>query len=243
MRKFPHVSTLLRARWSRKLSILGFAVAPLMGCGGQGSKEAEEGPAPSAIDEATAQAVPVSLHVRGRIRSDTLVLEPAFLLPGQAPAQPETDAGHRLVGFDRDGGTLFDLGLVTVPVADLAGAREAHFQLQVPLSNEEAARLYRLEVHADDGRTASRTATFTPQGLDEAVSAQGAVTASRTNTGSVLLTWDAGRFPMVMVRDPENGQVLAFGRGGQVEVTTELTTLEVAVSDGVRSSTTILSLG
>jgi hypothetical protein len=43
---------------------------------------------------------------------------------------------------------------------------------------------------------------------------------------------------MVMVRDPQTGQVLSIGRGGQVELPTggrAAERLEVIFSDGVRS--------
>ena len=183
----------------------------------------------------------VSLLMRGQIRPDTLVLEPSFILPA-GPSAGEGTSDHRLMGFDEAGTALFDVPLEIAPVADLSEGSGEHFQLRLALSEDQAARLHRVELHAADGRTARRTATFSPQGLEEALMAEDAVTASRMASGGVLLTWDAGRFPMVMVRDPENGQILAFGRGGQVEVATDRTTLEIVVSDGVRSSTTTVTL-
>jgi hypothetical protein len=41
---------------------------------------------------------------------------------------------------------------------------------------------------------------------------------------------------MVMVRDPETGEVLSFARGGQVEIATPRSAVEVIASDGVGST-------
>jgi hypothetical protein len=40
---------------------------------------------------------------------------------------------------------------------------------------------------------------------------------------------------MIMVRDPETGEVLSFARGGQAEVATGRTELDLSVSDRVGS--------
>jgi hypothetical protein len=40
---------------------------------------------------------------------------------------------------------------------------------------------------------------------------------------------------MVMVRDPESGEVLSFGRGGEVELVTRKAQVDLLLSSGVRS--------
>ena len=49
------------------------------------------------------------------------------------------------------------------------------------------------------------------------------------------LRWDAAMHPMVMVRDPETGQVLAFARGGEAEVYTSKPEVDLALLNGVAS--------
>ncbi len=231
---------LFRVPWPGDGPLLSLAIFLLPGCGAQ--RASEDSPAPGGVEDTVTGEPMASLLLRGLIRPDTLILEPSFLLPAAPSAQREGDSGHSLVGFDEAGVTLFDVRLETTPVADIPQYSEEHFHLLLPIAEEQAARLHRVELHAADGRTAARTTTFSPQGLDEALNAPDAVSASRAATGRVLLTWDAGRFPMVMVRDPRNGQILAFGRGGKVIVATDQPTLDVAVSDGVRSRTKTVSV-
>jgi hypothetical protein len=40
---------------------------------------------------------------------------------------------------------------------------------------------------------------------------------------------------MVMVRDPETGQVLSFARGGNVELPTSKSRIDLVLSNGVKS--------
>ena len=49
------------------------------------------------------------------------------------------------------------------------------------------------------------------------------------------LKWDAAQYPMIMIRDPDSGDVLSFGRGGNALVRTGKAVLDLDVSDGVRS--------
>lgn len=60
------------------------------------------------------------------------------------------------------------------------------------------------------------------------------VRAQRTATG-VTLRWDSAAHPMLLVRDPDTGEVLSFARGGEVEVGTTKGALDVTVSDQVLS--------
>jgi hypothetical protein len=64
----------------------------------------------------------------------------------------------------------------------------------------------------------------------------------RPTAGGAALQWDAAAHPMVMVRDPDTGEVLSFARGGRVEVQTGKRALDLVVSDGVRSRQTRLTV-
>jgi len=69
-----------------------------------------------------------------------------------------------------------------------------------------------------------------------ALSREEVATARRLEGGRVEVVWDASLFPMVMVLERPGGQVLGFGQDGSLIVSTELSSLEVALSNGVRSS-------
>jgi hypothetical protein len=50
-----------------------------------------------------------------------------------------------------------------------------------------------------------------------------------------MLKWNAATHPMIMVRDPETGQVLSFARGGTARVWTQKRQIDLEVSNGVTS--------
>lgn len=220
------------------VAALGILMVPATGCGPSGSSG--DAPVPGTIGTGVAGAS-ASLLMRGRILSDTVVLEPVFLLDSARAAGTSSGARHRLVGLDREGAVLFETGVEGVGVAD-AQAAEEHFQALLPTSEREAARLHAVELRTADGRTARRTATLSAEELREALAAEDVLTARRTDGGRVILTWPAEVFPGLLVRDPQTRQVLAFARGGSVTLGTEREALEVVVSDGVRSASRIVEV-
>ena len=54
--------------------------------------------------------------------------------------------------------------------------------------------------------------------------------------GTVNVSWDPEAFPLVLVRDPATGAVLANASGGEALVTTGAKELELLLSDGVRTT-------
>jgi hypothetical protein len=58
---------------------------------------------------------------------------------------------------------------------------------------------------------------------------------ARRVAGGVAIRWDAATNPMIMVRDPDTGEVLSFARGGEAVVQTGRTALDLSVSDRVGS--------
>jgi hypothetical protein len=58
----------------------------------------------------------------------------------------------------------------------------------------------------------------------------------------LALHWDPTVHPMIMIRDPETGQVLSFARGGEARVVTGKPAVELVVSDGLRSTAKRVSL-
>lgn len=176
----------------------------------------------------------LGLLIRGRLRPDTVILEPAFRtgLPSRAPA--EANGPHRLRGEDPDGSPVLDVAFHSTPVADLPDGPEEHFSLHLPLPAAEAARIHRIEVETADGLTAHRSAGMTEDQLRAAL--EGAVRAQVHEEGRARVHWDSQQFPWVMIRHPETGRILAFAREGEATVRTDASQLVVILSEGVRSA-------
>lgn len=199
-------------------------------------------PTPEAGDRAGAPTPVASVLVRGRILPSELVLEPVFQVDA-APYLPEQKNGrHYLRGFGEGDELLFDLRFDGVEVADVLGQPEEHFTFIIPVGPEGPLGLERVELESADGRRVLRTAVLSPVELQQALEREDVVTVQRASDGRVHLRWDPHLFPAIMVRDPETGEILSFARGGEAVVVTEVTSLEVVVSDGVRSSSRVFQV-
>jgi hypothetical protein len=168
------------------------------------------------------------LLVWGRIVDGRAVLEPAFELVTR-PSLPKTRGPYTVEGVTADGMRVFELSFAAVEVADdPRGAR--HFAFAVPIGESAAARLGSLRLIGPAGAAAADrvpppvAAARTPEPVE-----------ARRVGGGIALRWDAAASPMIMVRDPETGEVLSFARGGQAEVATGRTELDLSVSDRVGS--------
>jgi hypothetical protein len=51
----------------------------------------------------------------------------------------------------------------------------------------------------------------------------------------VAVRWNRRTHPMVMVRDPDTGEVLSFARSGEVQVSTSKGRIDLVMSNGLRS--------
>jgi hypothetical protein len=170
------------------------------------------------------------LLVWGRIENGRPILEPAFQLVTR-PVLPAKPGAYNLQGIASDGSSLFDLSFDAVEVADDPhGSR--HFAFVVPLDTANAARLSDLRLSGPSG-SASAAASFAVARLNSATAPDSIV--ARREAGGVALRWNQSQRPMLMVRDPDTGQVISFARGGVARVTTTKANLDVVESDGVHS--------
>jgi hypothetical protein len=172
------------------------------------------------------------LLVWGRIVNGIPVLEPAFEVVTR-PSLPKARGQYSVEGRSADGAPLFSLSFDAALVADdPRGTRQ--FAFAVPLGNSPALGGLRFA---------------TPGGVVEAApGARAAATVpadfvARRVAGGVALRWDAAAHPMVMVRDPQTGEVLSFARGGAVEISTSRSELEVVASNGVGSTNWRVGVG
>lgn len=216
-----------------------FAAVLLAGCGSTATPDSPmhgNGPRATIPDGST-----FSILFRGRILPDSLVLEPVFLLPETSRSEPEDEGPHRITGFDAAGAVLFDTRFEATAVMDGEPVEE-HFHLMLPIREDRARDLHRVEIRAGDGRSLSRTARHSAEELRTALQTGQVVSARRVSERRVRLAWDGERFPALMIRDPGTGQILAFGRGGATTVSMKGSRLEVAISDGVQSAHAIVTV-
>jgi hypothetical protein len=161
------------------------------------------------------------LLVWGRITDTGIVLEPVFSVTA-VPLVPSGMGPYRLEALDRQGRTIIATAFEGAEVADLPSGTERHFSFVIPWGGAEPGALRISGGGFDVVRQASPAA-----GPDDAV----VIAEDRR----ALLEWDAGRYPMALVRDPSTGEVLSFARGGSTRIATRAQTLHVTLSDGVRS--------
>jgi hypothetical protein len=168
-----------------------------------------------------------SLLVWGRIVKGQPVLEPAFQIVTR-PNLPKRPGPHSISATALDGTSLFNLPFEMAVVEDGPSAN-GHFAFAVPLDGGSAARLASLRLTGPGG-------TVTMAGSPALARMETAETIDARREGeNVSLRWDAAAYPAIMVRDPDNGDVLAFGRNGTALVRTSKSELDLVLSNGVRS--------
>jgi hypothetical protein len=170
-----------------------------------------------------------TLLVWGYVRNGDPVLEPAFQL-NTRPSLPQRAGPYTVSGHAADGSAVFTVSFSPTEVAD-ALQDQQNFAFAVPLSNDRAARLVSIQL-AGQGRSAvvQMTASSGQAGLQA-----DQVEARRVQGRQVRLRWNSLVHPMVMVRDPQTGEVLSLARGGEVELPTSKGNLDLLMSNGVRS--------
>lgn len=176
----------------------------------------------------SAGAVQPTLLVWGHIENGQPVLEPAFQIMAR-PSLPRAPGPYSLEASAGDGTRIFALSFDAAEVADdPQGSR--HFAFAVPVDPTRAARLESLRIVAPGGAAAisPSVARRHPGTVSDSITA-------RREAGGVALEWNAAAHPMIMVRDPDNGEVLSFGRGGKVRVVTSKGEVDLEVSNGLQS--------
>lgn len=170
-------------------------------------------------------AVQPVLLIWGRVTPDGIVLEPAFEIEAR-PSLPKSRGAHQLEVLDGQGRALVQLDFEGDAVDHLPG--ESHFAFALPISALRGAAPAAIRVRAAGREAVQRAAAAAAPGQD--------VRLARSGSGRMRLQWNAARQPVLMVRDPRTGAVLSFARGGDVELLTTASELEVHESNGVRST-------
>jgi hypothetical protein len=170
-----------------------------------------------------------SIIVWGRVQNGQLVLEPAFQVVTR-PSLPRKSGPYALEATAADGTRLFSLSFDANQVADKQNGSRP-FAFAVPVDPALASRLTTLRLTGPGAQVAAVAQSRSD--IKRGVPAQ-AVTAKREGE-AVTLQWDAGAHPMIVVRDPDTGEVLSMARDGSARVLTGKAELDLEVSDGVRS--------
>jgi hypothetical protein len=172
-----------------------------------------------------------SLLIWGRVVNGRPVLEPAFEIVAR-PNLPKRPGPYAVSATGVDGSTLFNLSFDVATIEDTPSG-EGHFAFAVPLDQAKATRIgsLRLEGPGGSAGTSRPLANLRTEPVSEAI------VASRQGA-NVSLRWNAALHPMIMVRDPDTGEILSFARGGTALVRTAKGQLDLMVSDGVRSRRT-----
>jgi hypothetical protein len=181
-------------------------------------------PGPLVQGNPASQDVQPCLLVWGHIRNGELVLEPAFQL-NTRPSLPSAAGPYSIEARADDGSSLFSLPFTPAEIADGRDSQQ-NFAFAVPLPAARATRLASLHLNGR-GREAIRSGGRLTR--PDSVEVRGGP------SGQVALRWDAVAHPMVMVRDPDTGEVLSLARGGNVEISTLKGQVDLVLSDGVKS--------
>jgi len=178
------------------------------------------------------------LLIWGSIENNVVTLEPAFRVPFKG-ALPEAGP-YKLEARDATGTVLTTMSFDAHAIADLPNRALRQFSFVVPMTPEAlnsvaVLRIVRTEDGAELARRVSPAATSVPLAQSRAVPGAEAVQIQDLSDGSVQFNWDAARYPMIMVRDVQTGEVRGFLRGGSALVEEAPADLEVQASDGVRA--------
>jgi hypothetical protein len=178
--------------------------------------------------EAAGGAQPCIL-VWGRIVNGQAVLEPTFQIVTR-PRLPQSRGPYAIEARAADGSSLFNLSFDATPGAD-AGQNTRYFAFAVPIDRTTAGRLGTVRLTAPGTRLAAvrQSAELLQRGqVPDRITA-------RREMGSIALQWNAAAHPMLIVRDPDTGEVLSFARGGNARVWTGKSEVDLEVSNGVQS--------
>jgi hypothetical protein len=173
-----------------------------------------------------------ALLVWGRVDRGRLVLEPAFSVATQ-PSLPTEAGPYRIEGMARDGRRLFSYAFAGERPADVDEPTARQFAFASPMDEATQGELHSIRLSGPGASPAVMQASLSPGGVSAAINA---VDATATSFGTVRVQWGATGARMALVRDGRTGEILSFARGGNAQIRTGASDLEVILSDGVRST-------
>ncbi len=171
-----------------------------------------------------------ALLIWGRTVNGRIILEPAFRV--RAAVLNAFSGTHRAELLDDAGATLHTVFFSSERVDHITDRDERHFAVVVPWSASLESRLTTIRVSdARSTREARVQSAVARSVLREDPDAR--VTSIGAN--GARISWNTDAYPMAMVRDASNGQIMGFVRRSGDAVATNGRRVEVVLSDGVRS--------
>jgi hypothetical protein len=170
------------------------------------------------------------LLVWGHLEGDRMVLNPVIRVKAPAVA-PEPGPFH-WEARDAAGRVRLAADFQPAEVADAPGGALRIFSFIVPLGDVAEADLQSVHV-LKDGREWARAVRLAPLPL-RAGAPEDAAQVTDEREG-VALVWDAGKYPLLVIRDAATGEILGFQRGGAGRVRTDRRNLEILACDGVQT--------
>ncbi len=190
---------------------------------------------PSAANFVSADFEPCII-VWGHITHGQVVLEPSFQAVTH-PSLPERAGAYTLRARDASGAQLFAISFDGDTIADVPGAGRS-FAYAIPLARgtKPIASMVLAGPHGSARRDAAAGERVQSNVAGaRSLSAPTSAVARRVGNGAAI-SWNAQRYPLVVVRDAKTGEVLSFARGGATTVETAASDLELTLSDGVEST-------
>jgi hypothetical protein len=158
------------------------------------------------------QASGEGLLIWGRILNGQVTLEPAFRIP--ANQNVATPGPYTWEARDGAGRLLSSISFNAPEVADVPDdASVQMFSFVVPLHADILAAIQTMHVKLGNQELAHRSVAVTaPAEFEDAVH------MTDLPGNALQITWDAERYPVLMLRDAGTGEVRGFVRGGNAQI-------------------------
>lgn len=180
------------------------------------------------VNNNTAATPPEGLLIWGRIEDGQITLEPAFRIPVKN-AEP-TSGPYTWEAHDAIGRVLASVSFDAPEVADIPDRSVKMFSFVAPLDTNILDAIQTMHLKFGGQELARRTVS-----LASADDIEASVHIEDLPDHRTQIVWDADRFPVLMVRDANTGEVRGFLRGGNADVDASPAEIELRAPDSTRS--------
>jgi uncharacterized protein YjdB len=192
------------------------------------------------------QTTPVLL-MSGSLSSGRIEIDPAFAIA--APATKQRVTGQFIAeGFAADGRVLFRHQFDGRQIPD-ADASDRIFQIAVPYDEAARGPIDRVSIRTTTGTAvqaslARESSVGAPGGVNVRVDADPQLAARRSGSGEFELSWNASKYPALVVRNRRTNAVIGIGSRGSMTINAAtLDDLDALISNGVSSVTRRIGTG
>ena len=186
----------------------------------------------STIAAAVSNEPKPGLLVWGRIGAHGMVLEPAFEV-NAPPRLPDKAGPHRIEVLNDSGRVIAALQFHGERVVDASAGTDEYFAFVIPFEALRGATAARIRLSAA-GRQSELTAPSSQTAADFTP------TVTRLSATRIRVLWRDAPGRGVLVRDSQTGAILTLARGGRADVMTTGQSVDLTLSDGVRSASRTL---